>query len=551
MSVESCDVLVVGAGPTGLALAARLAASGVTCRVVDRGSDRAHQSRALAVQPRTLEALEPFGLAAQMVAAGRPAVQARLHAGRRTTAVSLFDLGMDDTAHPSLLFLSQARTEALLLDHLAAAGVTVERRTALEDLADDGDAVTCRLRGPDGASAGVRARYVVGCDGVRSTVRRLSGIAFPGGRYPQTFLLADLAADGLERGALHAFVRRAGPVLFFPLGAPATWRLISMRADVAPLGAAAEAEPAVAGPVALEELQAVVDRATGGAVHLHDPVWATSFSVHHRHASAYRAGRAFLAGDAAHVHSPVGAQGMNTGVQDALNLGWKLALVLRAGAPEELLDSYEAERRPVGARVVRSTDRAFTAATSSAALAQLVRAEVVPRVLPLVLRSRRGRAAAFRTVSQLGTTYRGSPAVDPAGSRRRPRPGDRLPDARVVRDGQDGWLQQGLAPHAFTLLLCGTPGAWDERALAALRERCGALLRVRHLDRVPAPGVLADPTGRALAVLGVRCCANLLVRPDGHVATREDSIDLTRAQAHLARWLPSLAGATRADSSRS
>ena len=535
-----CDVLVVGAGPTGLALAAQLAASGVSCRVVDRAADRARESRALGVQPRTLEVLRPFGLTGVMLAEGRPATRAQLHAGGRTASVPLFDLGLADTATPFLLLLSQARTEALLLDHLAGAGVRVERRTALEGLAQDGEGVTCSLRGPDGALADARARYVVGCDGARSTVRRLSDIAFPGGRYPQTFLLADLEADGLERGALHAFVRREGPVLFFPLGAPATWRLISMRADAGRVGPAGGEGPGGQGAraVALEELQGLVDRATGGGVRLHDPVWATAFSVHHRHAEAYRAGRALLAGDAAHVHSPVGAQGMNTGVQDALNLGWKLAAVLRAGAPEELLDSYEAERRPVGAGVVRSTDRAFTVATSSGALAQLVRAEVVPRVLPVALRSRRGRAAAFRGVSQLAVTYRGSPAVDAPQRGRRPGPGDRLPDARVVRDDGEGWLQEGLSASAWTLLLCGTPGAWDERAVAALRRRFGDLLQVQHLDRVAAAGVLADPSGAALAALGVRCCASLLVRPDGHVGAREDTVDLTPAAAHLARWLP-------------
>src|SRR5690606_31048678 len=200
------------------------------------------------------------------------------------------------------------------------------------------------------------ARYVVGCDGAHSAVRRLSGIAFRGGTYARTFVLADLAVDGapgrgagsgpdpgagsgLDPGAAHAFLTRTGVLFFFPLGHPAPWRLIAMRPPDDPTPADA--------PVTLAGLQALADAHRTG-VRLRDPVWMTNFRLHHKVAAEYRRGRVFLAGDAAHIHSPAGGQGMNTGIQDAVNLGWKLAQVVRGRAGDDLLDTYEPERLPVG-----------------------------------------------------------------------------------------------------------------------------------------------------------------------------------------------------------
>jgi len=209
----------------------------------------------------------------------------------------------------------------------------------------------------------------------------------------------------------------------------------------------------------LEEQQALAGPLTGGRLRLRDPVWLSYFRLQHRHAARYRVGPVFLAGDAAHVHSPAGGQGMNTGIQDAWNLGWKLALVARGLAGEDLLDSYDAERRPVGRLVVRLTDRAFSVATSANPLVRTARTSLVPRVLPLVLRSGRGAGYGFRVISQLGIGYRRSPAVREGRPRLRrgPRAGDRLPDARITRDGQRCWLGETLAAPRLHLLLCGPP----------------------------------------------------------------------------------------------
>jgi 2-polyprenyl-6-methoxyphenol hydroxylase-like FAD-dependent oxidoreductase len=527
--VHSCDVLVVGAGPTGLTLTAFLQRWGVSVRIVDRNVDRVAESRALAVQPRTLELLQALGLADMLIGRGNPATQLRIHGAGRVAKAQLFDIGVSDTRFPFLLFVSQAETEAVLEEALAAAGCPVERGVELVSYEQSDSGVVCSLRHPDGELEQVRARYVAGCDGMNSSVRTTEGIDFLGSRYPQTFLLADLEVDGLEAGTVNACLSAAGPLLFFPLHRPAPWRVIAMRSD----SGRGDDTQAVLG-----ELQQLADTASDGRLTLHDPAWTSVFRLHHRAARQYRRGRAFLAGDAAHVHSPVGAQGMNTGMQDAVNLAWKLGLVCRDQAHPSLLASYDAERRPVGEYVLQFTDRAFSMATSRRRGARLVRARVAPRLLPLALRLQYGRAIAFRTVSQLGVRYRSSPAVQSDGGprQRSPRPGDRLADAPVIVDGRSSWLQTELAAPAFHLVLCG-PDRWDSAAVMALAERYPGVLKVARLDRAPTRGVLYTPDGVALRRLRVTNSTTLLVRPDGYLATRTDDAVLDDARRYLQTWL--------------
>ena len=280
-------------------------------------------------------------------------------------------------------------------------------------------------------------------------------------------MLADLDADGPRTAAVHAYMGENGLLFLFPLGQPAPWRLLGM----APASAGESADK----PPRLDELQALADGYTGAALQLHDPVWSTYFRIYHRHASHYRRGPRFVAGDAAHIHSPAGAQGMNTGIQDAWNLGWKLALVIAGDAHEDLLGTYETERMPVGRYVLRFTDRAFRIATSTNPVIRLLRTHLAPQLVRLGLSSRRGRALAFRSLSQLAISYRQSPACQEGQARLRggARAGDRLPDVPVVPYGRPPTtLQQVLAPASLHLLLTGPPDSWptDDARLDQLRR---------------------------------------------------------------------------------
>jgi 2-polyprenyl-6-methoxyphenol hydroxylase-like FAD-dependent oxidoreductase len=538
MTSDSTDVLVVGAGPTGLALAAHLAAHGVRPRLVDRAHDRVHESRALAIQPRTLEVLAGLGVTDQLLAHGNRAVQLRIHAGRRETALPLFDFGLTDTAYPYLLFLSQAETERILGDHLAAVGVTVERGLELIELRSGQDTVSAVLRHDDGREEPVHARYLVGCDGAHSTVRDTAGIGFDGSSYPQTFVLADTEADGIDPDAAHAFLAEHGMLFLFPLGPPASWRLLAMRPPTDPTPAGA--------PVTLAEVKALADTYTGGTVRLRDPVWMTNFRLHHRAATQYRTGRVFLAGDAAHIHSPAGAQGMNTGIQDAANLAWKLAHTLRGVAHPDVLDTYHPERAPVGATVLRFTDRAFTIATSTNPLIRFARTRIAPALIPLLLRPRTVRGHAFRTVSQLAIRYRTSALSvnGPGPPRRGPKAGDRLPDAPIRHNGRATTLHDATSRPGWHLLLCGPAQPWTAPETAGI----GDPITIHRLDAADTPGTLLDPDGQAHSRLGLTTgdLATYLIRPDGHVGYRSGGADLTGLHTYLRRWLPGATGTATA-----
>jgi hypothetical protein len=290
-----------------------------------------------------------------------------------------------------------------------------------------------------------------------------------------------------------------------------------------------------------------VDDATGGGLILRDPAWLSHFRLHHRQAAHYHAGHIFIAGDAAHIHSPVGAQGMNTGIQDAWNLAWKLALVVRGEAIEVLLDSYDAERWPVGRRLLRYTDRAFslfTRAISGSLPATWVRRVVVARVLPRVLASKQLRASLFHFVSQLGIRYRNSPAVTEGEPRLRvgPKAGDRFPDAQIEHDRRPTYVQQELASPHLHLVLCGAREGWDQSQAADVAARHAGLVVIHHLTPSLSADALVDAGGGLLSRLGARDAhdaVQYLVRPDGHVGFRCAGRDLRAVAMYLDRWLVS------------
>src|SRR5580698_6910025 len=418
------QVLIAGAGPTGLVLALWLAKFGVSVRIIDKTEAPGTTSRALAVQARTLELYRQLDLADAVVARGHkmPAVNLWVK-GQRAARVAFEVIGEDLTAFPFLQIFPQDEHEKLLIERLRTFSVEVERHTELVAFTDGPEGVTARLRGPDGAEEVCEADYIAGCDGARSVVRTAIGGAFPGGTYRQIFYVADIEAAGpCVDGELHVDLDKADFLAVFPLAGAGRARLIGTVRDERAEQADTLRFEDVSGR-AIESMKLEVRKVN----------WFSTYHVHHRVTDRFRQGRAFVLGDAAHIHSPAGGQGMNTGIGDAVNLAWKLAAVLRGRATATLLDTYEPERIAFARRLVATTDRAFTTVTSSGWLARLIRLRVVPVLAPLLFSSRVFRRLMFRTVSQVNVNYRvSSLSRGRVGS---VHAGDRLPWVKANQHG--------------------------------------------------------------------------------------------------------------------
>jgi 2-polyprenyl-6-methoxyphenol hydroxylase-like FAD-dependent oxidoreductase len=537
------DVLVVGAGPTGLTLTAQLARFGVRFRITDKQVSRAGESRALAVQARSLEVLQSLGLGEALAARGQSTTRLMLHVDQGDPpSIDLGHVSWPDTRFPYILFVSQAETEGVLERYLEQEGVAIERGVELATFTEGATDIRCVLRHRDGTEEAVGTQYLVGCDGAHSTVRKGAHIPFEGGVYAQTFALGDVEADGpLGPGGIHVFGAGRGFAMFFPLGHPRTWRVMAMEQLDTSSAASTDGE-VTTHDLSLVELQQMVDGPTGRSVTLRDPAWLTRFRLHHRQAVRYQQGRVFLAGDAAHIHSPVGAQGMNTGIQDAWNLGWKLAMVVKGLARGPVLDSYHEERWRVGHTLLRVTDRLFAAFAQSISGSDAVialRRVLIREVVAPALSQPRIRALAFHFISQLGIHYQGSQIVSEGEPRlhRGPKAGDRLPDVRVKRGDGITYLQQELAGPPLQLLLCGPADAGDAQRLADLEKQFRGVVSTARLTRDESGGALVDVNGEAFQRLGVNNdAAQYLVRPDGHVAFRCAGRDLSPTIRYLQQW---------------
>jgi len=413
------DVLIIGAGPTGLVLALWLTKFGVNVRIIDKVAEPGTTSRALAVHARTLELYRQLDLADSVVEHGHkvPAVNLWVK-GEPKARLPFATVGEDLTAYPFLEIFPQDQHERLLIERLEKLGVGVERRTELLRFTDAGGRVTARLRGPDGHEEDCEASYIAGCDGARLLVRETSGTGFAGGTYRQVFYVADVEAAGRSiDGELHADLDEADFLAVFPLASDGRARLIGTVRDERAYRADTLKFEDVS-TRAIDHLKVRVEKVN----------WFSTYHVHHRVTEHFRQGRAFLLSDAAHIHSPAGGQGMNTGIGDAVNLAWKLAAVLGGRAPDNLLDTYEPERIGFARRLVATTDRVFTFATAEGRIADIMRTRIAPVVFARVVALGPVRDYIFRTVSQITLNYRGSPLS--VGSAGHLHGGDRLPWVR-------------------------------------------------------------------------------------------------------------------------
>lgn len=496
--VHETDVLVVGAGPTGLTTAIQARLMGARVRVIERRTSPREWGPALAVHPRTLEILRGLGLAEDLMERGVTEVALQVHTGGRVAGGRLHNLNMPDTRYPFILFVPQAEVEKAMRIRLSALGTDVEWGSVLTDLSQDTFGVTCRVTLSDGGSDRIASRYVAGCDGAASTVRASLRIPFRGRSYRQTIVIADADNEGaLDTGTAHAFIRRDGIVFAFPLPGE-RWRLIAPHRST---------ENGV-------DLRTMVKRHTGGQFQPGHISWQRSITPQHRLATRYRQGRVFLAGDAAHVHSPAGAQGMNTGIQDAANLGWKLTLAGR-GAPDALLDSYEQERRPVAKQVVWLTRMAFALEVSDIPPLSVGRRFVARPVAQLMLNRPRLVTMVARLVSGLDTRYRRGALEHRVSMCSRDRVGRRLEDLATNRASVDRLHDHVDASH-FHLLVYGGGMAGD-RTLEDVQDVYGEVLKCHRA------------TGESWDHLFD------LVRPDGYIAASGD--DTSVAIGYLDRWV--------------
>jgi 2-polyprenyl-6-methoxyphenol hydroxylase-like FAD-dependent oxidoreductase len=484
------DILIIGAGPTGLVLALWLTHLGVRVRIIDRTAQPGTTSRAIAVQARTLELYRQIDLAEPVVERGRRAVAANLWvAGKKTARIVFGELGANISPFPYALIFPQDEHELLLIARLAALSVEVERGTELMDFEEANGLIRARLKRPDGSTEACEAQYLAGCDGAHSIVREKLRLGFEGGTYAHLFYVADVKASGAAMNAeVHIALDRADFLAVFPLKADGHARLVGTVRDAA--------------LPRKENLSwdDVSERVIGWmGIHVERVNWFSTYRVHHRLAERFRSGRVFLLGDAAHVHSPVGGQGMNTGIGDAINLAWKLAAVLHARASASLLDSYEPERIAFARRLVATTDQAFTAVTSSGPIARALRLRIVPPLLGLAFRFATLRGFVFRTVSQISVSYRRSNLSE--GRAGAVHGGDRLP-----------WVQMNGTDN-FTPL---TSLDWQVHVYG---EPSPALQTLCHARQLP----LQVFAWRAqMRRCGLRRNALYLVRPDGYVALVDD-----------------------------
>jgi 2-polyprenyl-6-methoxyphenol hydroxylase-like FAD-dependent oxidoreductase len=501
------DVLVVGAGPTGLMLANQFARRGVRATIIDRHNGPSLQTRALGVQARTLEIYAHLGIVERALEWGKRATGANLWTqGRRAARVPLGDIGRDLSPYPFLLILGQDDNERLLGEALRKWGIDVQWNTELVALRQEVDHVVATVKVSNGVERDITAAWVAGCDGAHSAVRRLNGIEFQGAPYEHVFFVADTQASGLMvPDELNVYLWPQGFHLFFPMRGSNHWRVVG----IVPPELREKAD------LTFDDVAPSVRAEAGAGLSFHSCTWFSPYRIHHRRAQRFRSGRCFLLGDAAHIHSPVGAQGMNTGLQDAYNLAWKLALVVSGRASETLLDSYADERVPVAEQLLSTTDRAFSLVVADRRFAGFFRTRVMPKLLAVAMRSERIRQLAFRTISQIGIRYPHSPlSVSMSG----------LPEAAPVAGDRFPWMNLQFAGEAnaedlfaklddtrFHLLLFGQP------APPSLSE-VGELLRIH---------AIADSAEnhRELEGAHIPRPSFFLLRPDGHVGLAGITLD--------------------------
>jgi 2-polyprenyl-6-methoxyphenol hydroxylase-like FAD-dependent oxidoreductase len=510
------EVIIAGAGPTGLALAVQLARYGVDFVIFDKKETTTPYSKAIGVQARTLEIYEQIGLADDLIALGAITEKARLMEGGQVRAeVELTNIGTGMSAYPFLLIAEQGKHEKMLYDHLRKQSKDVLWNTELLKFTQDENGVIATVKNAGGEMEDIEAQYIVGCDGAKSIVRHTLGMSFPGTTFERFFYVADVELDWeLGHDALHVCLARTTITAFFPMpGGTNRYRIV---------GTFPEGHTGEEGEVLYEEIEKQILADTEMKLDISKVNWFSVYKVHARHANRFREGRGFLAGDSAHIHSPAGAQGMNTGIQDGYNLAWKLAAVLQAGAADALLETYNDERVANAERLLKTTDRIFNLGASPEPVTAFLRLHVFPYVANFLVGLEVVQKAVFPLVSQIGINYRHS-ALSVNETNFHVKAGDRMP--YFVVDGAS--IYDRLREPKFHLISF-TDGNTE---LPDLEESLSAVYPdLVDFHTIPLYPNIAEAFGAKESFM-------LLLRPDNYIGLEAVDISAEKAAAYLDRVL--------------
>lgn len=508
------DVLIVGAGPTGLALAVQFVRYGLDFVILDAKETTTPFSRAIGVQARTLEIYDQIGLADGLISLGHTAEKAKfLKGGVVLGEANLSELGVGQSPYPFVLLVEQGAHEDLLYQHIKSEGRDVLWKHKLISLSDDGDGVDVTVQGPDASKFSVHAKYLVGCDGAKSSVRRDLGLTFEGDTVERLFYVADIELDWPHgHDALQVNLGENTLTAFFPLKGENRWRIV---------GTFPEGHKKDEADIPYEEIEAEIEHDMGVKLDIKKVNWFSVYNVHSRAVDSFSKGRCFVAGDAAHIHTPAGVQGMNTGIQDGYNLAWKLAFVLNGHASEKLLATYNEERLVNARNLLKTTDRFFEFAASEEWLISFVRNNIFPYVFDTALKFDFVKSELFATISQIGISYSDESLSSDIGNFR-VKAGDRLPWFKL--DGTS--IYDDVKEPRFHLLMFG--------AEDAARVEMSDGLEAKWRDEITVRSFPLDP--EVIRVFGIDSPFLALLRPDNYIGYLSDDLSAEKLNEYLARY---------------
>ncbi|HKY43838.1 MAG TPA: FAD-dependent monooxygenase [Pyrinomonadaceae bacterium] len=513
MDTINTDVIIIGAGPTGLSLACQFVRYGIDFVVVEKNETFTRFSKAIGVQARTLEIYDQLGLAQPAIKEGEITEMIRLIEGGEVRGeIPLLNFGKDLSPFPYLLMLEQSKNEELLYKYLRAHGRDVRWNTELESFTQDENGVTARIKTAPGESQTVVGKYLVGCDGASSPVRHGLGLTFEGSTFERLFYVADARVDWeLSHKSLYVCLARDVFTAFFPMKGENRYRIV---------GTFPEGKNAEQGEILYEEIEQQIKEEAKLSLDISDVRWFSLYKVHSRRVNKFSEGRCFLAGDAGHIHSPAGAQGMNTGIGDAYNLAWKLAIVIKGFAAESILDTYNEERLANAKRLLESTDRIFEFAAGSNWLLALFRTTIFPTVAGYMTSIDAIRKRLFPLISQIGITYRDHSLSDHTSDESDDvKAGDRLP--YFLLNGRS--IFDHLKEPKFHLLVFSN--GEHESLCEEFAHEFGhaAVCRVVPID------------GRVREIFEKENDFIVFLRPDNHIAFISSDISLDAARDYLNR----------------